>query len=55
MSTTAPYSNHPQPTQRSLGMGISMGIGEISRSLASGTKQLNLGFADQFLTKEAGR
>lgn len=55
MSSTTIHPNHPQPTQWSLDLGISMGIEEIRHSLDSGTGKLNLGFADQFLTKEAGR
>lgn len=55
MSTSPLHSNHPQPTRWSLGMEMSMGIEEIRYSPESGTDKLNLGFADQFLTKEAGR
>lgn len=55
MSPTLHHSNHPQSTRWSLGMEMSMGIDEIRYSLTSGAGQLNLGFADQFLTKEAGR
>jgi hypothetical protein len=55
MPSTTLHSNRPQPTQWSLGMGMSQGIEEFRYSLDSGTGKLNLGFADHFLTKEAGR
>jgi hypothetical protein len=55
MQPVTQHSNHPQPTQWSLGMGMFSGIEEIRRSLDSGTGQLKLGFTNHSLAKEAGR
>ncbi|MES2919937.1 MAG: hypothetical protein V4819_00205 [Verrucomicrobiota bacterium] len=55
MQTTTLHPNPTQPTQWSLGMGMSVCVTEIRYSLESGTGKLKLGFADNSLTKEAGR
>lgn len=55
MQLTTLHPNPIQPTQWSLGMGMSVGIAEIRYSLECGTGKLKLGFTDNFLTKEAGR
>ena len=55
MQTITLHPNPIQPTQWSLGMGMSVCVTEIRYSLESGTGKLKLGFADNSLPKEAGR
>ena len=55
MQPTTRHPNPIQPTQWSPGMGMSVCIAEIRYSLERGAGKLKLGFADNFLTKEAGR
>lgn len=55
MQLTTLHPNPIQPTQWSLGMGMSVCVEYSRYSLLSGTRKLKLGFADNSHTKEAGR